>query len=347
MSEANASDSEVAPWLLPLDGDGGPCGPDLEYDNRFLELNQALAGKPETQFGPAEPPDWRSVRKIAEALMERTRDLRVAIGWLRARVHLDGLAALPAGLALLTGMVEDLWEHINPPLDDGDPYARVNALTLLREIDGLMGDLRATWVVRDRAIGELTVRQVEVARGLSPALEGEAEVSVDAVRRMLETVIAANPGPRDLVHEVRERARRLDASIQERLGSSDAPDLLPLLKLLDALVAVMPADEAGADDAEATDGAPAGTGGAAVAGQRGLSGGIGSRAEASRAIDMVCEFLDRTEPSNPAQLFLRRGQHMMNRNFLQLVKLLAPDALADVARIVGVDPDTLDEGDGA
>jgi type VI secretion system protein ImpA len=43
--------AQVDAWLEPL-GDP-PCGPDLEYDNSFLELIKAAEGKPETQFGPA------------------------------------------------------------------------------------------------------------------------------------------------------------------------------------------------------------------------------------------------------------------------------------------------------
>ena len=42
----------------------------------------------------AVPPDWRTVRSQAEALLERSRDLRVAILWLRAMLNLEGFVAL-------------------------------------------------------------------------------------------------------------------------------------------------------------------------------------------------------------------------------------------------------------
>jgi type VI secretion system protein ImpA len=64
-------------WLLPL-GDDQPCGPDLEYDDASLAL-RAAAGKPDSQFGPGEPPDWARIREIAESLFTRTRDSRVAM----------------------------------------------------------------------------------------------------------------------------------------------------------------------------------------------------------------------------------------------------------------------------
>jgi type VI secretion system protein ImpA len=41
-------------------------------------------------------------------------------------------------------------------------------------------------------------------------------------------------------------------------------------------------------------------------------------------------------------LYLRRGRQLISHNFLQLMKVLAPDALSEVARVVGVDPDSID-----
>ena len=80
-------------WLMPL-GNGKGCGPDLEYDPESLELAQAT-GKPESQFGPGEPADWGRVRELSESLFTRTRDLRVALWWGRAKVNLDGFSARP------------------------------------------------------------------------------------------------------------------------------------------------------------------------------------------------------------------------------------------------------------
>ncbi|HEX3398160.1 MAG TPA: type VI secretion system ImpA family N-terminal domain-containing protein, partial [Steroidobacteraceae bacterium] len=60
--------------------EGGPSGPNLEYDADFMALDRAQQTKPEQVIGdsvkPAEEPDWRDVTERAEALMGRTRDLR-------------------------------------------------------------------------------------------------------------------------------------------------------------------------------------------------------------------------------------------------------------------------------
>ena len=59
MSDEANRKALVDRWLAPLEGEGAPCGPDLEYDNAMLALNQAAAGKPESQFDAGAPPDWR------------------------------------------------------------------------------------------------------------------------------------------------------------------------------------------------------------------------------------------------------------------------------------------------
>jgi type VI secretion system protein ImpA len=105
------------------------------------------------------------------------------------------------------------------------------------------------------------------------------------------------------------------------------------------------AEDAGVgDDGAASGEGTAGAEGAAPgarAGRAGISGTVNTRAEAVRAIELVCAYLEQHEPTNPAQLFLRRARGLLERNFLELIKELAPDALDGVARIVGVDPESV------
>jgi type VI secretion system protein ImpA len=350
MSDLEGAESKVIEWLTALPDEAAPCGPDLEYDNDFLALTQALAGKPESQFGPAEPPDWRSAHELSESLLDRSRDLRSAIAWVRSCLRLQGFASLPSGLRLLNGLVETHWDHLHPlpDPDDGDPYARVNALTVLTQNDGLLGDLRAAKVVNNRAIGELSVRAIELAAGLSPARSDEQAMSREQAAKMLDLAIGQEPALRDTASQALELSRQLITLVNERLGTGVAPDLKPIHALLKAVVSAMPAvAEDGAADAEGqagdNDGVASAEGSRA---RRGLAGEVTSREEAIRAIDMVCAYLEAAEPANPAPLFLRRARQLISHNFLQLMKVLAPDSLSEVARVVGIDPDTIETPDG-
>ena len=82
-------------------------------------------------------------------------------------------------------------------------------------------------------------------------------------------------------------------------------------------------------------------------GGRSLTGSIESRNDALRAIDMVCEYLERTEPTNPAQLLLRRARKLVNKNFVELVRELAPESLNEVARVMGISAEELSAHPGA
>ncbi|MDE2397899.1 MAG: type VI secretion system protein TssA [Burkholderiales bacterium] len=347
MSDIDAARNQVTGWLQPLTGDAAPSGPDLEYDNEFLAVVQAAAGKPESQFGPAEAPDWRAVVEGCEALFERSRDLRIAILWLRAIVHTLGWGALVPGLALVSGLVESSWDtlHPLPDPDDGDPYARVNALTLLRENEGLIGDLRASRIIAERSIGELSGRAAEVALGLSPARSEESDLGRGTVAQMLEAAVGLHPELGAQCREAAQQVRALISLLNDKLGVGTAPDLRPLDALVAGVASLLPSTaEAAAEEAGAAGEAqPAG----AAPTRRGLSGAVTSREEAIRAIDMVCEYLERAEPTNPAPLFLRRARQLVSHNFLQLMKVLAPDALAEVARVVGIDPDSVETPDGS
>ena len=69
------------------------------------------------------------------------------------------------------------------------------------------------------------------------------------------------------------------------------------------------------------------------------------------AADLGCSpsylnHIERNQRPVSAQLLLRRAQRLIDKNFLELVKELAPEALAGVAKIMGVDPDTVAGGGG-
>ena len=349
MSEYESEDVRVAAWLEPLADEAAPCGPDLEYDNDFLALTQAAAGKPESQFGAAEPPNWREVIDLSEALLDRSRDLRIAIPWLRGKLRTTGYGALPVGLRLINGLMTQLGEHVHPQPDpdDGDLYARVNALSYLRDNEGLISDLHQSTLVQDRSIGELSIRAVAVALGQAQTLAGETLPGKAQISRMLGDAVAKRAELSSQCQAAASLVRELISIAADKLGDA-APDLRPLYALANGVVSLLPAaddnDSIGQDgEAEDDSGAPRGSG----ATGRSLSGSVNSREEAIRAIDLVCAYLERAEPTNPAPLFLRRGRQLIGQNFLQLIKALAPEALAGVAGMVGVDPGSIEGHGGA
>jgi type VI secretion system protein ImpA len=354
-SEHSGQPTIVDAWLEPL-GDP-PCGEDLEWDSQFLEMGQAAAGKPGTQFSDdkdAVPPDWRTVQRLAESLFERTRDVRVAAYWARAQVHLEGALTLPDSFRLIHGLLERYWDDVHPRPDDGDAYARINVLNEMSSAAGLFGDLRQSLVVSSRAIGELRGREVEIALGTLEPRDGEMAPSRDQISQMLGAAADENAALRPFPQRALGHLEKLNELMQERVGYGSAPDLQSLTGLMSGLAGLMPDDqnetasEASADFGFDSGAESAGAGAPAPrrSGMRGggLGGTVETREDALRAIDMVCTYLERTEPTNPAQFFLRRARKLVDKNFIELVRELAPESLDAVARIMGVSADEISSG---
>jgi type VI secretion system protein ImpA len=341
----------VDTWLEPL---GDPaCGEDLEWDNDFLEMTQAAAGKPGTQFSDdkdAKPPDWRSVQKLAESLFERTRDLRVAIYWARAQVHLGSAMTLPDSLRLIHGLLERYWDDVHPRPDDGDAYARVNALNDMSSVAGLAGDLRQSLIISNRAIGELRGREVEIALGMLEPRDGESAPTTEQIEQMLGDAAAEEPALSQFPQRTLARLEQINELMRERVGYASAPDLQQLTSLMSGLQRLMPTQRAESTQEALADGGSDGQSFGAPAARRGgargggLGGSVESREDALRAIDLVCTYLERAEPTNPAQYFLRRARRLVDKNFMELVRELAPESLDQVARIMGVSADEISSG---
>src|SRR5262245_1615 len=130
---------DVEALLAPIAEDD-PCGPSVEYDERYIELERVARGVAQEEDAEgkivrdAEPPDWIEGERIATELAKESNDLRVGVYLVRARLALGSMAGLREALDLLNGYVSRYWATVHPQLDpddDNDPSIRVNALSAL------------------------------------------------------------------------------------------------------------------------------------------------------------------------------------------------------------------------
>jgi type VI secretion system protein ImpA len=314
------------------------------------EFRSALAGKPDTQFAPAVPPDFRKVIELVEELFTRTRDLSIAVGWCRAMLRTRGIQTLAPGLRLLHGLFVNFGNSLHPQADpdDGSYYARGNAIAVLSDSSGLLGDLRQAVLLSDRIHGEVRTRSIEIALGKLSPREDEEASSLEQVRAFF----ASHSGSQALrveIEEARRMLQALSAELNSQIDAADAPDLSALASMLETILSMLPAPApaGAAAEASATVAAPVASASASAARPTAAQpahaapGAITSREDVIRMIDMACEYLERAEPTNPAQLLLRRAKHLLDQNFLQLIHVLAPASLDEVARLMGVDAESL------
>jgi type VI secretion system protein ImpA len=340
---AESGVSPAPPWAVSF-ADGG-CGPNLEYDNLFLELQQAARGKPETQFEPATPPDWSAVEAGAMQLIERSRDLRLVVLWAESRLHLGGLQTLPEGLCAIAQLLETAWPLVNPPLDDGDPYARINVIESLGFGGSFFQSLRNCVVMRNPRIGEIRLKDFESLTGNAPG--SELSVSREQIELFFRSPEGKAEALRTLLTACQCALKRILGEMALHVEADRLPQLSEFFALLGYALSCLPEPEMEQTLLSVPQSALCDSVGPAQLGASSaiIQSGIHSRAQALAAIDQVCAYLEHAEPTNPAQLLLKRARRLIDKNFMQLMKDLAPDALAEVAKIMGVNPDSLEQED--
>jgi len=322
-----------------------PCGPNLEHDLSFFELEEAARGKPEQRVGdavkPGEDPKWPKVVELAQGLLLRTKDLRVAVHLTRALTRTEGIPGLASGLGLVHGLLERYWDGVHPLLEadhGNDPTERLNALAPLADPEAVVKDLRDAPLVNSRELGQLQAREVEIALGrLAPARTGSAIEAkpLGQIHAQIAAAFANDPTVPSALREAHERVQGIQALVADRVGSAGGIDLKPLAQPLESLLEACDA----ALGQAAGDAAKAGQTGAAGQETDGrpmvVTGEIRTREEAVRLLDLVSGYLEGHEPSNPAPLFIRRAQRLMQKNFVEIVKDLMPDSLSHIERLAG------------
>lgn len=342
------NDTTMASLAAPLGADR-PSGENLEYDAQFLALDAALEGTPEVEYGgtvtPATPPDWQAAHALALALMERTHDLRIAMALTRSALALRGVVGLADGLALLDWMLDQEWDTVHPQLeadDDFDPMLRVNVLAGLVAPAQLMREVRATPLVRVRALGSFSLRDIEQVR--EQARDG-AEGAAAAANTIAAAFAAADPAELAItaaaLQAARDGVQAIESHLARHVGVGKQLDLAPLSTLIAQAQAALrehaPAPAAG-QDASADAALPGGAGEMGV--PRPAADVVTNRADVVRLLDRICDYYDQHEPASPIPLLLQRARRLVDKRFAELVQDLAPDGLSQLSRASGVQHET-------
>lgn len=340
---------DIEKLLEPL-SEETPSGPDLEYDPEFGEMERAAQGKNEQQFGDtvvaAEPPDWKGVHKIVSSLLERTRDLRVGVFFTRSSLNLDGIPGLEVGLRLLRGYIETLWDSVHPELDhsdNDDPIFRTNTLVALCDAEALLRELHDAPLVASRAIGRFSLRDYERAQEASGSDEEGADSSAPKMSTIEAAFTDSDPETLQAVEQAtrlaQEHVTAIEQTVTEHVGVGNAISLAPLQTLLKQMNGILAAQlerrgvytadaEPAAEDQSGEAGGEAGGAATVAVAAANFSGRIETREQVLKALDSVCDFYERNEPSSPVPLLIRRAKRLASKSFLDILRDLAPDAVS-------------------
>ena len=353
--------------LLEAVSPDAPCGEDVEYDPAFREMEEAALSKPPPEFGPdknnpPEPPDWRKVQQKALELLARSKHLRPAVYLTRALLDTQGFSGLGEGLRLLRGLLEGYWETLYPPLDPDDPEdpARRNILDELNSPEFILSAVRRAPLLDLPRLGRFTLRDINFAdqtvklpAGPDKQLTALADIIAEFIEKRNEakSIQTAAGEVRDASAAVRgciEAVSAIQTGITARAGTKNAPGLADLTKVLkeaenslqqiDTVLAgqllqhgigAPPVEEEAAAASPATPGLrPAATP---------LTGEITSREDVIRWLDKICEYYRQHEPSSPVPLLLQRARRLVAKDFIDILRDLAPNGLPQVEVIRGTE----------
>jgi type VI secretion system protein ImpA len=340
---------EIEQLLQPVSADS-PCGDDISYDSKFLELEALITGKQETQFSTAEEPDWKAIRDACVALLGRSKNLRVAVMLCLSLVKLEGVAGLHAGLTLLKELLTRYWPDLYPKLDpeeNNDPLERVNILSSLANPLGTFGDpmrfvqkVRQMPLAKSARMGTFSLADSAGEKRRSPTGEEQPPVSTGEIAAAFRDTPSGNlAATAEAISASIALTGELDAFLMETVGSNRAPDMSALSNVLaeikKCLSPYLPKTVDSSESEEqvetVTNAAPGGNAG---------DGLIRSRQDVVRALERICDYYSRVEPSSPLPFLLNRAKRLVSMDFLQIINELTPEAKAHLETIVGVKPDS-------
>ena len=331
-----------------------PCGEDVETDPSFLALEDMLRAKAGGGVVAGveevtEEPNWREVRDASSELLKRSKDLQIAMYLTISILKLEGISGLRDGLALLRGLLERFWDNLYPqldPEDDNDPIRRINILQSLSPArvstyDTMKFKQRLAEVPLCHSVqmGNFSLRDIQIAQGEITVSDDErtkaSDMSViDAAFQDTSTDELLSTS--QAIQESIEHIAEIMSVFSERTAQGQTPDVSGFRAVLANIQKHIQGYLA-----KRGHGAAAEEGAVVVSvkkekGAMSLSGEIRSAQEALLALDKVCQYFDRHEPSSPVPLLIRRAQRLVSKSFLEVVKDFCPDGMNQVEMIGGV-----------
>lgn len=330
---------EIEKLLKPISAES-PCGPDLEYDHDFLKLIQSLESPQDSIVGeaPQKDPDWNEIASLAESLLIRTKDLRVAIGLTRAYTHRKGLSGLVSGLHLINDLLTPYWEDIHPGLDvedDHDPTLRLNILSEIGSYSILVRDAQGILISFPPI--RISIRDILIILGKIPATNAKAEYTQTQIEEMFASQNNAQEilRLRDDLTEILGTLQEIQNFLKQKVNEALLPDFKKLSSTLEPVL-LLCKKFSSIDQQVVTDNHSVEERGK-VMDNVSSQGEIRNRDDVVRVLEKVCKYIERTEPTNPVSLIIRLAQTLMTKNFLEIIEAIPPEDMKVFKKIIDSD----------
>lgn len=324
---------EIEALLAPV-SDADRAGPDLAYDPQRHEIEQAFEASVSIDTNGASPQDvdvdWRRIIVMIADQSSRTKDVWLAVYLARAGARADRLDVVETGARYLAGLLDRFWKDAHPRLEEYGVEGRTGACDTLASFREFIGPMRSVTLIEHPRHGSFTgedLRRFE--RG------GDAEPGYGAFRATLEEP-ASVAGLSQAVLQfgtIETLFRTVDAALAEHAGTGAGASFAALHQ---ALSEIRNAAETFLPRPAPTDEAfPADSVGETTAmDEDALRGGVRSRADVARVLDLAIDYYRRSEPQSPVPFLLARAREWINRDFMEVLEDIAPAAVSDARALL-------------
>jgi type VI secretion system protein ImpA len=280
----------------------------VEFDDEFVRIESSICEYDSVGNAPQRKGEgafqWNTIESTCLVLLNKAKDIRVAIWYMRACLARRGLGGLAEGVKLLAGIV-------------GLPAGQIHPLSLPDESPGERHAIHLGWLGGSHFLHQLGAARFEdQGVTLIDLAQGNGSLPVDD--RLVRA--AANVVLRDI--------RQAFQGIEEAmLAAGHSLDLSRVVELLDNAISRL--TDVGS---ESVDEVPD------LLTQRASArplavGTLKTREEVRIALERVAEYFRVHEPSHPAPIFLSRIQRMLGAGFDDVMAELYPEAVALVAQL--------------
>lgn len=316
------------------------CGTEIDYDPDFLELENMVTVKNDQQYGatiiPATPTDWSKALTKATELLGKSKDYRLCSIITRALTHKYGITGALKGIDIIYALTERFWDGAFPSIifdGEKDLLPRSNAIAELNSATGLLGDLRTT-DISFKLIGKLSIARIEK---ILNGREEDESFNRDHLLKMLRDETLSQNHELITLKKLISAVTTLEKSLIVHFGPEQAPDFGQLKNLLQNINPIAAsAPEEVIKEQDISDELHSNNIQSQSQSQESTHLSIKNRTDAIRVLDRVCDFLETTDPSNPAPLLIKRARNMIGQDFFTILSQIAPDGIAQAEHITGI-----------
>ena len=321
--------------------DADPCGPDLEYDDDYLNFLANLEGVMPTSFFQDEQPFSFETSELnledsvagLLGLLSRTRDLRL-LGLLAKLLILGrDLHAFARAVDTMAALLDAYWDAVFPRAEEGDFSMRAAAIATLNE-STVVFSLQYCSLCESRRIGPASFRSYLYALREAEPRPGENAPTEATLLQALRDAEEQTQASRESLDILRKALLQITAIWTTRADYLSAPKLsnvgatlARMLAFIDlALPRAAPAESAAALGEEVSESATA---------RRARPGRVSSAADAVAALAAAIDYFVRKEPSSPVLPLVAQAQHLLGKSFIDVLQILMPDHVGAAAFQIG------------